>query len=188
MYFIHSDLKGRKQITKINPPCSAFAEILVGVPQGSILGPLLFKIYICDLFLENSDINIADYADDNTPYACSSDLDSDIFKLQRNTERIFRWFHNNNLIPNSEKSHLIVSSKDNLEIQVSSCSIRNEDSVKLLGININNNLNFDYHANQLSNKASKKLHALARIDKYMDINKRRMFMKALYLHSFLTAL
>ena len=55
-----------------------------------ILGPLLFNICICDLFIENSDIVIANYANDNTPYACSSDLDSVIFKLQKNTERIFR--------------------------------------------------------------------------------------------------
>ena len=178
MYFINSYLKGRKQRTKINSSYSAFAEILFGVLQGSILRPLLFNIYICDLFIENSDIDIADYADDNTPYTCSPDLDSVIFKRQKNTERIFRWFYKNNLISNAEKSHLIVSTKKNLEIQVSRCSIRNEDSVKLLGIHLNNDLNFDYHVNQLCKKASKKLNALARIAKYMDINKRRMPMKA----------
>ena len=178
LHFINSYLKRRKQRTKINSSYSAFAEILFGVPQGSILGPLLFNIYICDLFIENSDIDIANHGDDNTPYACSSDLDFVIFKLQKNTERIFRWSYNNNLISNAERSHLIVSTKKNLEIQVSSCSIRNEDSVKLLGIHLNNDLNFDYHVNQLCKNASKKLHALARIAKYMDINKRRMLMKA----------
>ena len=142
------------------------------------MGPLLFNIYIYDLFIENNDIDIANYADDNTPYVCSSDLDSAIFKLQKNTERIFTWFYNNNLISNVEKSHLIVSTKKNLEIQVSSCSIRNEDGVKLLGIHLNNDLSFDYHVNQLCKKARKKLHALARIAKYMAINKRRMLMKA----------
>ena len=176
--FINSYLKGQKQRTKIISSYSPFAEILSGVPQGSILGPLLFNIYICDLFIENSDIDIAHYADDNTPYACSSDLDSVIFKLQKNTERIFRRFYNNNLISNAEKNHLIVSTKKNLEIQVSNFSIRNEDSIKFLGIHFNNDLNFDYHVNQLCKKASKKLHALARIAKYMDINKRRMLMKA----------
>ena len=178
LYFINSYLKGRKQRTKINSSYSAFAEILFGVPQGSILGPLLFNIYICDLYIENSDIDVANYADDNTPYACSSDLHSVIFKLQKNIKRIFRWIYNNNLISNPEKIHLIVRTKKNLEIQVSNYSIRNEDSFKLLGIHFNNYLNFDYHVNQLCKKASKKLHALARIAKYMDINKRRMLMKA----------
>ena len=65
-----------------------------------------------------------------------------------------------------------------MEIQVSSWSIRNKDSVKLLGIHINNSLNFDYHINQLCKRASKKLYALARIAKHLDINKRKMLMKA----------
>ena len=114
MYFIHSYLKGRKQRTKINSSYSAFAEIL----------------------FENIDIDIANYADDNTPYVFSSDLDSVVFKLQENTKRNFKWFQNNNLMSNTEKSHLIVSSKENLEIQFFTFSIRNEDSVKLWGIHI----------------------------------------------------
>ena len=64
-------------------------EIPLGVPQDSIFRPLVFNIYICDLFFENCDIDIANYADDNTSYTCSLDLDSVIFKLQKNTEIIF---------------------------------------------------------------------------------------------------
>ena len=125
------------------------------------MGPLVFNIYTCNLFLENNDIDIANYVDGNTLCACSSDLDSVTFKFQKNAENFFRWFHNNNVISNAEKSHLFVHSKKNLEIQVSSCSIRNE----LLVIHINDNLNFDYHVNQLCKKASKKLRALTKIAK-----------------------
>ena len=105
--------------------------------------------------------------------------------LFRKTTKIFcPWFHNNHLISNAEKSYLIVSSKENLEIQVSSCSIRNKNSVKLFGIHILSK----YHLSQLCKKASNKLHALARIAKYMDINKQRMLMKAFLSSHFLTAL
>ena len=87
-------------------------------------------------------------------------------------------FHNNNLISNAGKSHLIMSSKENLDMQALSCSIKNEGNVKLVRIHINNNLNFDYHVNQLCKNASKKLHALIRTSKYIAINTRRMLMKA----------
>ena len=67
---IYSYLKGRKQRTKINFSYSSFAEILLGVSQGSILRPLLFNAYICDLFYDNDDLDFASFADGNTPYSC----------------------------------------------------------------------------------------------------------------------
>ena len=74
---------------KINSSYIAFVEILFDVSLGSILRPFLFNIYISDLLFENSDIDIANYADDNTLCVCSPDLDSVINKLYKNTERIF---------------------------------------------------------------------------------------------------
>ena len=97
-------------------PRARLLRFFFGVPEDYILGPLLFNIYICDLFFENRDIDIINYAYDNRPYLCSSDLDSVIFKLQENAERTFRWIHNNNLLSNAEKSNLIVSSKKNLPL------------------------------------------------------------------------
>ena len=90
--FINSYLKGQKQRTKIISSYSPFAEILSGVPQGSTLGPLLFNIYVCDLFIENSDIDIANYADDNTPYACSSDPDSVILNCRKTPKEFLDGF------------------------------------------------------------------------------------------------
>ena len=81
LYFINSYLKGRKQRTKINSSYSEFFEILFGVHQVSILGPLPFSIYICDLFFESCNIDIANYADDNTPYPCLSIRPWIFFKL-----------------------------------------------------------------------------------------------------------
>ena len=97
--------------------------------------------------------------------------------FRKTPKEFLNGFITTTLILNVEKSNLIVATKENLELEVSCCSIRIEDSVKLFGIHINNKLNFDYHVNQLCKKASKKLHALARIAKYMDTNKQRMLMK-----------
>ena len=65
---VQSYLSNRKQRTKINSEFSPWEEILFGVPQGSILGPLLFNIFLCDLFFIMNDVEFASYADDNTPF------------------------------------------------------------------------------------------------------------------------
>ena len=74
-YFLASYLEKRKQRTKLNGSSSNFDDIFSGVSQGSILGPLLFNIYICDLSFGIGDLDIARYADGNTPYTFSSELD-----------------------------------------------------------------------------------------------------------------
>ena len=72
--FIFSYLSERKKRTKINDSYRSFADIAFELPQGAILDPLLFNIKICEMFFEKYECDIASYADDNTPYACDSDL------------------------------------------------------------------------------------------------------------------
>ena len=64
---VHNYLSNRKQRTKINSTYSSLLEIIFGVPQGSILGPLLFNIFSTSLFFIIEDTGIASYNDDNTP-------------------------------------------------------------------------------------------------------------------------
>ena len=75
-------LSNWKQRTKINTEHTSCKEFLFGVLQGSILGPLLFNIFLCDLFLAISNIELAGYADDNTPYAVGNNIEELIAKLQ----------------------------------------------------------------------------------------------------------
>ena len=90
---IYSYLVGRKQRVKIDNEYSTWQEILFEVPQGSILGPLLFNIYMCNLFFVVESLDIASYADDTTPYVCLEDIDLIVEKLEVKANEIFQWFN-----------------------------------------------------------------------------------------------
>ena len=157
-------------------------DIINGVPQGSILGPLLFNAYICDLFFEIRDLEYASFADDTIPCRCLPEMIPILEKLERGIQSMFDWFSENFLKTNADKCHLIASSKVPVDIQISDIKVTSESRVKLLGIHIDNRLNFDYHVSQLCMKASKKLHVLARIFKYVETSKRRVL-----INSFITS-
>ena len=99
---LHTYLTKRRQRVKINNTYSSWSEILFGVPQGSILGRLLFNIFLCDLFLFVPDIGIANYAYDNTPHATN----------KQRSDTLLKCFADNLLIENPEKYHLLVSANE----------------------------------------------------------------------------
>ena len=93
--FVHSYLKNRMQRTKINSEYSSWEKIMFGVRQGSVLGTLLFNIFLCDLYLIMKNIDIASYADDNTPYTTGNSIEEVIQKLENATKTLFQWFSDN---------------------------------------------------------------------------------------------
>ena len=176
---LQSYLSNRFQRVKVNSCYSSWTEILSGVPQGSILGPLLFNIYLSDLFLFLEGSNIASYADDNTPYACEKDIETVICNLEEDSKILLEWVSNNKLKANPDKFHLILSDNDpELSLTVDTFAITNSNSETLLGVTIDNKLNFNQHVSKLCTKASQKLHALARVSKFMNFERRKMILNA----------
>ena len=88
-------LTGRKQRVKINSSFSSYLDIFQGVPKGSVLGPPLFDLFLCDLFLFVEEVDIMSYADDNAPYVCSENIDVTLEKLEEVGKVLFDCFSNN---------------------------------------------------------------------------------------------
>ena len=161
---------------KVNSSYSSWAEIKCGLPQGSILGPLLLNIYLRDLFLFVTS-NIANYADDNTPYAICKGTPSAIKQLEQDAQ-ILLGLANNAFKADPDKSHSLLNKENtNLSIIIEGHEIYKEAHVKLLGVIIENELKFNRHVTILCKKADQKLNALSRIPQYMSMRQRRLIMK-----------
>ena len=179
--FIYSYISDRRHRTKVNNSFSSWASIISGVPQGSILGPLLFNIYMNDIFFFVKGTELTNYADDNTPYAISDNTDDLRETLENDASILIRWFTDNYLVMNTKKSHLLVTKHDdNVFVEVGNQVIESSKTVNLLGITIDNRLTLTDHISKMCNKASAKLHALARISNLMKPNKLKILMKAFF--------
>ena len=151
--FVYSYLKRRKQGVKINDTESFFQILLSGVPQGSILGPILFNIFMNDLFLFIKDVELANFADDNTIYAERKNIDELLKLLEKESKSAIDWFKNNDMMVNPDKFQAMILSCDKKEnkytLKLNESQIESQDSVVLLGIEIDNKLNFEKHVSAL---------------------------------------
>ena len=181
---IYSYLEKRNQMVKINSEFSSWKEILSGVPQGSVLGPLLFNIFINDLFFFVEHSDICNYADDNSLSVADVSIDHIISKLELDIRSLDEWFQNNYMLLNQEKCQFMIieSSRaqriEKAKIKLSNKYIEEISKGKLLGISFDNKLTMSDHIKKICKQSSKKLYALARISPYLDVPKRKILMKS----------
>ena len=133
------------------------------MPQGSILGPLLFNIVLCDLFFIMNDVEFATYADDNTSFLVGDDLSDFMLKLQNASKTLFKWFNDNQIKANPDKCHFICSSTVKTSIMIENEEIRNSSCQKRLGVFFDSKLKFQSRIDNIYKNASQKLNAISRI-------------------------
>ena len=97
----------RKQRAKVDSVFSSWEAIFYGVPQGSILAPLLFNIFVCDMFLILKRVYFTGYADDKNPFAVADNIKDVIQSLEEVGENLITWFSNNHMKLNPDKCHLL---------------------------------------------------------------------------------
>jgi len=184
---IKSYLENRKQYVQIGQYKSKLKDVKMGVPQGSVLAPLFFLVYINDL-KESTKEKLHMYADDTSIFISGKDPQ----KLQEDAnqclEHIMSWFDANNLIINETKTNYIVFSGGKQipsslnEIMINGKKITRSDTVKYLGVVLDSKLKFDQHITHVCKGLVKVISAFKML-KYKVPNECKIQLYNAYCHS-----
>jgi hypothetical protein len=167
---ILSYLSDRGQRVKLGSHRSAWKTLDRGVPQGSLLGPLLFNVFLNDYFAF-LDCQVYNYADDITLCSQSNDLTCIKHQLEKAANESLKWFSCNFMKANPSKfQSMIISRQSNcsLEINVDGSTVASSECVKLLGVFIDNRLSFSNHVSQLCKKVGKQINAMCRLSRHLS--------------------
>jgi hypothetical protein len=185
-------LTNRKQYISIANSSSSLSEVTCGVPQGSILGPLIFILFINDLplnLVEESTI----YADDTCIFTKSKLLEDVEVSLNKDLKNANEWMKENKMILNNEKTKCMLIAtkqkshklrKNYIDLNVDGKNIECVANEKLLGMNIDSALSFTKHVSSLNSRISLRILALRRIKHFLPLFARKLFYNALILPHF----
>ena len=156
--FMLSYLKNRSHRVNINNNFSTWGEIIAGVSQGSILGHLLFNIFINGIFYFKDKSYLSNYADDNVLYAFGLNMTEVKDKLSQDLRKLSEWFTENFMILNPDKCHYMCLGKDAVNDILKLCDVelKSSELETVLGIEIDQKLTFNCHVKTLCSKAAKK--------------------------------
>ena len=184
---IFSYLTSRKQRVRIKSTCSSWLEVTSGAPQRSVLGPLIFNIYINDLTFFEEDCLLYNFADDNTLFASDLKLEGVISRLENDIQKTLFWFESNMMVTNPSKFQVMfmgLGSDCKLCIEIDKMVVKTVEKFKLLGVIIDSKLKFDEHVKLLCLKANRNINALSRVAKTIDKPKCKLLYNSFVISSF----
>ena len=168
--WFQSYLVDRMQCTEIGNTQSNLEYIKCGVPQGSILGPLLFLLYINDIVLSSKIFKFTLFADDTSLFYSNKNADKATEIINKELANVSEWLAANKLSLNVDKSKLLIfnnKKKIDINITLNGQSLKEVNNAKYLGILIDNKLNWLPQINAINLKVSKGLGLLAKIRHYV---------------------
>ena len=185
---LSSYLSDRKQCVKIGRAQSTHLPMSKGVPQGSIAGPVLFNVFINDIFYFTQKTTLYNYADDNTISYSHRNFDTMKHTLETEGSALVGWFTDNQMEANPGKFQgLAVGKKTHCQtptFNIQGADIKCTENVKLLGVTIDYQMNFDMHISTLCKKAARQINVLRRIGRHLPLSCRKVIYQSFILSAF----
>ena len=185
--YMYSYLLNRKQCVRINNINSDFLNVISGAPQRSIVGPILFNCFFNDFFYVIEIANAHSFADDNTLTAFANNIQNLIHLLDSESSVVIKWFKDNKMIVNPGMFQAIILDKKKTNhtqetIKIDNKAVKVRSSVKLLGAQIDTELNFSLHIANVCRSAANQLNTLIRLRKFLGFKEKKVLISS-YLYS-----
>ena len=167
-------LTNRKQYVSYNHVNSSYENVNCGVPQGSILGPLLFVIYMNDICNSSKLLSFILFADDTTVFYSDHSIDNMVNVLNNELSEICNWFKCNKLSLNTDKTNLMflgtrhqTKNINSTHILLDGCELTRVQEASFLGVTLDQNLTWKQHINKISKKCSRNIGVLNKMKHFL---------------------